>query len=102
MSDDQTKQMATKPRTKEVHVTMDSVLGRAVPPQPHHPIPPHQSTAQLHRAKKEKGDDQKKLEKRKELKSKQAQARQRQGLLLRPFFSPPNSHRIHSPASCFL
>ena len=63
-----------------------TVLCRAVPPQPHHPIPPHQSTAQLHRAKKEKGDDQKKLEKRKELKSKQAQARQRQGLLLRPLF----------------
>jgi len=65
MSDDQTKQMATKPRTKEVHVTMDGVLCRAVPPQPHHPIPPHQSTAQLHRARKEKGDDQKKLEKKK-------------------------------------
>lgn len=35
MSDDQTKQMATKPRTKEVHVTMDSVLCRV----PCHPNP---------------------------------------------------------------
>jgi hypothetical protein len=85
--------MATKPRTKEVHVTMGHGpaagrgTGSAVPPQPHHPIPPHQSTTQLHRARKEKGDDQKKLEKRKELKSKASAGRQRhrQGASSAPF-----------------
>ena len=56
-------------------------------PNPTTPIPPHQSTAQLHRARKEKGDDQKKLEKKKRAQKQASAGRQRpQGLLLRPLF----------------
>jgi len=89
--------MATKPRTKEERVTM----GRAVLCHPNptslFPLTKAQHNTQHregHRARKEKGDDQKKLEKKKKA--------QKQGEASSAPFSPLPIHTgFTRPPSCF-